>query len=264
MTVGPTLLCSTGPFYMLPFAQAVTQIAKAGYDGLEVMVTGDKQTQDGKLIRGIADDAGLSVGSIHAPFLLLTRGVFSTDPIEKIKRSVEVAHAAGARIVVVHPPYRWQGAYARWLADDLDSFAGAESMTVSMENMFPVWLRGRGMTFHRVITPEDLGSFDNVTLDTSHLAVAGIDIIEAYRGLVGKIAHVHLSNNLGTGRDTHSPLTTGVLPITAFLGEVARSGFAGSVALEMDVREHASKPVELVRILRAQLDHMRAHLGLHA
>lgn len=258
----PQVLCSTGPFYLLPFDQSVASIAKAGFDGLEVMVTGDKTTQDGRALKSLAGDHGLEIGSVHAPFLLLTRGVFSTDPIEKIKRSVEVAHDAGAGIVVVHPPYRWQTTYNRWLEDEMPHFAADAGITVSMENMFPVWVRGRGLTFHRVTTVDDLTAFDGITLDTSHLAVSGIDVIEAYRTLQDRIAHVHLSNNLGTGRDTHSPLKTGVLPIAALLGEMGATAFAGSIALEMDVREHTSRPAELVRVLREQVDHIHASLQL--
>lgn len=246
---------------MLALDHAVGSIAKAGFDGLEVMVTGDKLTQDGAALKDLAQREGLQVGSIHAPFLLLTRGVFSTDPIEKIRRSVDVAHDAGAPIVVVHPPYRWQSSYATWLEDDLADFAKSNEIIVSMENMFPVWVRGRGLTFHKVTTVADLEDFDGVTLDTSHLGVSGIDVIEAYRRLRDRIAHIHLSNNLGTGRDSHSPLTTGVLPIAALLEEMATTGFAGSIALEMDVREHASRPAELVRVLRDQVEHMRAHLA---
>jgi sugar phosphate isomerase/epimerase len=247
---------------MLSFEHAVGSIAKAGFDGLEVMVTGDKTTQDGKALKDLAGREGLSIGSVHAPFLLLTRGVFSSDPIEKIKRSTEVAHDAGADIVVVHPPYRWQTSYARWLEDDIHSFCAENDIKISMENMFPVWVRGRGLTFHKVTTVEDMTEFDHVTLDTSHLGVSGIDVIEAFRSLKDSIAHIHLSNNLGTGRDSHSPLQTGVLPIGALLEEISRAGFAGSIALEMDVREHTSRPAELVRVLAQQVEHMRAKLAV--
>lgn len=245
---------------MLPFVTGVRTIAKAGFDALEVMVTGDKTTQDGAAIRSVADEHGLAVGSVHAPFLLLTRGVFTTDPVEKIKRTVQVAHDAGASTVVVHPPYRWQSAYTTWLDEELEGFIRDAGMTVSMENMFPVWMRGRGLRFHRVIDPSELARFPDVTLDTSHLAVSGVDILEAYRAVRERIAHIHLSNNLGNGRDSHAPLTTGVLPIVAFLRTLRDTGYAGSIALEMDIRERASKPAELVSLLTEQVELMRAHL----
>ena len=245
---------------MLPLATGVRAIAKAGFDALEVMVTGDKLTQDGATLRATAEDHGLSIGSIHAPFLLLTRGVFTTDPVEKIKRSVQVAHDAGASSVVVHPPYRWQSAYTTWLDTELERFIADSGIHVSMENMFPVWMRGRGLQFHRVIQPAELVKFPHVTLDTSHLAVAGVDIIEAYRAVGDKLAHIHLSNNLGHGRDSHAPLTTGVLPIVAFLRTLKDTEYTGSIALEMDIREYASKPAELTALLTEQVDLMRAHL----
>jgi sugar phosphate isomerase/epimerase len=245
---------------MLPLSTGVGAIAKAGFDALEIMVTGDKLTQDGATLRALAEDHGLTVGSIHAPFLLLTRGVFSTDPVEKIKRSVQVAHDAGAPSVVVHPPYRWQSAYATWLDQELDRFIADSGIRISMENMFPVWMRGRGLQFHRVIQPAELAKFPQVTLDTSHLAVAGVDILEAYRAVRDQIAHIHLSNNLGHGRDSHAPLNTGVLPIVAFLRTLKDTEYAGSIALEMDIREHASKHADLVSLLTEQVDVMRAHL----
>jgi sugar phosphate isomerase/epimerase len=245
---------------MLAFSDAMRFIAKAGFDSLEVMVTGDKRTQSGSVIRAHAEEHGLSVSSIHAPFLILTRGVFSTDPIEKIKRSVEVAHEAGAPTVVVHPPYRWQSSYTNWLDTELETFAAGSGITVSMENMFPVWMRGRGLRFHRVIDPSELARFPDVTLDTSHLAVAGVDILDAYRELRDKIAHIHLSNNSGNGRDSHAPLQTGVLPIVAFLRTLRDTGFQGSIALEMDIRERASRPADLISLLSEQVDLMREHL----
>lgn len=245
---------------MLPLATGVRAIAKAGFDALEVMVTGDKLTQDGATLRAMAEEHGLTIGSIHAPFLLLTRGVFTTDPVEKIKRSVQVAHDAGSPTVVVHPPYRWQSAYATWLDTELEPFIADSEISISMENMFPVWMRGRGLQFHRIIQPADLARFPNVTLDTSHLAVAGVDIIEAYRAIKDRLAHIHLSNNLGHGRDSHAPLDTGVLPIVAFLRTLKDTEYAGSIALEMDIRDHASKPPELASLLAAQVDLMRAHL----
>lgn len=237
---------------MLPFSTAIETIGQAGFEGVEVMVTGDRTTQDGKELRALAESNGLVVGSIHAPFLLVTRGVFSTDPIEKIKRSIEVAEAAGATNVVVHPPYRWQTAYSRWLEEDLADFSEGTDVTISMENMFPVWVRGRSLTFHRVVTIDQLSKFQNVTLDTSHCAVSGIDILAALKELGSNLGHVHLSNNLGNGRDTHSPLEQGVLPMIAFLDEMRSSGYSGSLTLEMDVRDRASKPTELLSLLKDQ------------
>src|SRR2546422_394397 len=115
---GPNLLCSTGPFYMLPIGQVFEVFARAGFNASEVMVTSERESQDPATLAAIAGDFGVQVASIHAPFLLLTRNVFSSDPLEKIKRSVDLAHGVGSRTVVVHPAYRWQISYARWLENE--------------------------------------------------------------------------------------------------------------------------------------------------
>lgn len=261
MNASPSLLCSTGPFYMLPLGQVFEVMAKAGYSSAEVMVTAERESQDPKALRALAEDFGVEVCAVHAPFLLLTRSVFTTDPLEKIKRSTEVAQGVGAPIVVVHPAYRWQFSYAQWLEKRLAEFNLDEQVTIAVENMFPVWVRGRGFTFHRSLGVEDMKKFPAVTLDTSHLAVSGIDVIRAFEELADRIVHIHLSNNLGTGRDSHSLLTQGVLPIGALLRRIAASGYSGTITLEMDVREWASKPAQLAGVLREQREFCLERLG---
>lgn len=258
----PRLLCSTGPFYMLPLRQAFEAIGKAGFDGVEVMVTGEEESQDASQLRALAEHNGLEVAVIHAPFLLLTRRVFSTDPLEKIRRSVALAQAAGASTVVVHPAYRWQIGYANWLRRDLEDFARAEETTIAVENMFPVWVRGRGLTFHQTVGVEEMRRFSTVTLDTSHLAVSGIDIVRAFDELSDRIHHIHLSNNLGTGRDTHSPLWEGVLPIGSFLDRVTGAAYDGTITLELDVRPWAQQGTKLASALRDNRDFVLDRTGV--
>ncbi|MHB8513584.1 MAG: sugar phosphate isomerase/epimerase family protein [Actinomycetota bacterium] len=261
---GPTIMCSTGPFYMLPLGQAFEAISKAGYEAAEVMVTSEKESQDGATLRAMSEDFGLRVGAIHAPFLLLTRRVFSTDPLEKIKRSTELAQKVDSPLVVVHPPYRWQSTYARWCSEQLRTHNQSEQLTIAMENMFPVWIRGRGITFHRTTGIDDLRKFDDIVLDTSHLAVTGIDILRAFDELSERVRHIHLSNNLGAGRDNHALLTKGVLPIGAFLERLASSNYSGTITLELDIRPWAGQPAKLRSVLKEQREYILEKLGAPA
>jgi sugar phosphate isomerase/epimerase len=84
----------------------------------------------------------------------------------------------------------------------------------------------------------DLERVHRAVLDTSHAAVAGLDLADTYRRLRGRLAHVHLSNNAGKGWDSHLPVDQGVLPIPAFLGLLSADGFAGRVSLELDIRPY--------------------------
>src|SRR4051812_50124972 len=89
--------------------------SNAGYRAVEVMVTNDPATQDSKLMLEAAEANDLAIEAIHAPFLLITRRVWGTDPMGKIYRSVQLAEEVGAGIVVVDPPYRWQGRDRKWI-----------------------------------------------------------------------------------------------------------------------------------------------------
>lgn len=240
--------------FSLPLHRAFPLMAEAGFSAVEVMVTKDPDTGDRDRLRGLAEDHGLEIAAIHAPFLLMTRRVWGADPVGKIHRAVELAEGVGAGVVIVHPPYRWQSGYRHWLRDELPSASGSNGVRVAVENMFPVHVRGRRLVaFHSVRTLEDLEGFEYVTLDTSHAAVAGLDLLETLARLRGRLAHVHLSNNAGKGWDSHLPLAEGVLPLERFLGALAGSGFDGTISLELDLRRHQG---DLAGLRRALADNL--------
>ena len=249
----PRILFSSAAFFGRPLAESMRLSAEAGYAGVEVMVTRDPASQDPRRIRQLAAGYGLEVGALHAPCLLLTRRVWGTDPVEKIYRSMEVAEEAGAPLVVMHPPYRWQRGYRSWLDERLRGLEERTGVLVAFENMFPVRLGGRPVTFHSNQDLDDLDRFDDLVLDTSHAAVAGHDLLEV-RGRFGdRLRHVHLSDNAGKGWDSHLPPGEGVLDLDIFLTELAAAGYRGDVALEVDLRRQAEDP----RILRDVMVAMR-------
>ncbi len=251
----PTLLCSTGPFYMLPIRQTLEAIAAAGFTQAEIMVTGEREAQDPVELRAICEQNGVRPAAIHAPFLLALARVFSVNPLEKIRRSTALAQEIGAPLVVAHPPFQWQRGYTRWLKSELEEFVTAEETTIAIENMFAVGRRGLAVPFYSAISIEHMKRYPFVVLDTSHCGVSGVDVLSAARELQDRIVHIHLSNNLGTGSDSHAPLTQGVLPIGSLLGQLSADGYSGTITLELDVRPHASSPARLVSFLREQREY---------
>jgi sugar phosphate isomerase/epimerase len=233
------LLLSTAPFYRYPLRDAFRFAREAGFEAVEVMVTADPATQDARSISELAEEFGVQIGAIHAPFLLLTRRVWGSDPIGKIYRATQVAEGAGIPLVVVHPPYKWQVRYRRWVDASLAEYSARAGITIGVENMFPVKLRGdRGLRFHASQDFDDLDRYAHLVLDTSHLAVAGFDVVEAYRRYRTKVMHFHLSNNAGKGWDSHLPVDQGILALDDLLDEVAGDGFAGTISLELDLRSY--------------------------
>ncbi|MFN2589339.1 MAG: sugar phosphate isomerase/epimerase family protein [Actinomycetota bacterium] len=258
----PRLLFSTAPWFRLPLRDAFRHIADAGFEAVEVMVTQDPHTQEPHLMASLADEFGLTIEAIHAPFLLITRNVWGSEPTGKIYRSVQVAEEVGATIVIVHPPYRWQVRYRRWIEHSLAEFSARTGVTVAVENMFPVRFAGeRGVTFHAGQDVEDLDRVPYLVLDTSHAAVAGLDIREFYGRFRDKIQHVHLSNNAGRGWDSHLPVyQDGVLPLAEFLDDLAQDSFAGTVSLELDLRPWLKDDEALHEVLVRNRDFCEASL----
>ena len=171
----PSLGFSSGAFFGRALDETCKVMAEAGYAHLEVMVTKDPASQDPARMASIARTYGLTIAAIHAPSLLLTRKIWGTDPVAKIYRSIEVAEEAEIPLVVMHPPFRWQRGYRRWLDERLPGLEQRTGVTLAIENMFPVRMGERGMHFHANQDLEELEGLEHLVLDTSHAAVAGHD-----------------------------------------------------------------------------------------
>jgi sugar phosphate isomerase/epimerase len=243
------VLFSSAAFFGRPLAEAMRLAAEAGFGGVEVMVTRDPASQDPRRIRELAAGYGLEVGALHAPCLLLTRRIWGTDPVAKIYRSMEVAEEAGASLVVMHPPFRWQRGYRAWLDERLRGLEERTGVVVAFENMFPVHVGSRPVTFHSNQDLDELDRFDDLVLDTSHAAVAGHDLREVRQRFGGRLRHVHLSDNAGKGWDSHLPPGEGVLDLDDFLIDLGAAGYDGAVTLEVDLRRAASDPRRLREVM---------------
>lgn len=255
----PLVAVSTGPLWRTPLEDAFAAISAAGGEGVEIMVTQNFETQSANLLESLANRYDLPIVAVHAPLLLLTRRVYTTDPLEKIRRTMELTRALDVGTIVVHPPYLWQVRYSLWLLHELEDAVSGTGTTITMENMYPIQLGQRRVGFHRFQALGALERFPHVTLDTSHLAVSGEDIVDAYRRLAHRVVHVHLSDNRGKGRDSHAPLGEGILAIADFVraldGDALRT-----VALEMNAGPAADDRAELEKLLGSSIDLVRANL----
>ena len=258
--LGPSVVLSTAALFARPLAATFALAADCGYTGVEVMVTKDPASQEPTTMRALADEHGLRIHAIHAPALLLTRSVWGTDPIGKIDMATRVARAAEIPLVVMHPPYRWQQGYRRWLRESLPSVEDRTGITVAIENMFPVHVGSRPLMFHANQDLDQLAGIPHLVLDTSHAAVARHDLVEVRRLFGERLRHVHLSDNAGKGWDSHLPPGEGVLDLDAFLLDLAASDFAGVVSLEVDLRKRTEDPGALRALLISMRERVEAAL----
>ena len=231
-----------------PLGWTMNVFADAGFNGVEVLFAHGVETRDSDKICGFAREAGLRVPVVHGPYMLFLRNVLGSNYVDKTRRSIELAAEVGAQTLVAHAPLRWEREPSEWARAEAADEAAARGVRFAMENLYPVW----GLHFSSVVLPEDLAPFRHVVFDTSHFAVTGVDLFEAWHALRDRVVHLHVSNNLGNGKDSHAPLDTGVLPIDRFLAHVGRSGYAGTITLELDVRPYVDDRADLVKFLSTE------------
>jgi sugar phosphate isomerase/epimerase len=247
----PNVQCSTGPFWAFELESAMDVLAESGFTEIELMVTRDTKTQEPDLLMKLAEERGLRIASVHGPFLVITKSVWGMDPIGKIERGIEMCTALGADTLVVHPPFLWERSYATWVSDRAEESYETTGVKVAVETMYPKWVAGRKLRGYRWLKPAELAAeAPHVAIDTSHLSVSREDILNAHEILAPRLAHIHLSDNAGDGKDGHLELGQGILPLERFLSELRRTKYAGAISLELSVSRYVQRPREqLVEML---------------
>lgn len=269
---------STASVYPQNTEAAFRYAAEIGYDGVELMVWAEPASQHIDTARGYAHKYGIPVLAVHAPCLLISQRVWGADPVAKLARSVRAAEVLGADTVVVHPPFRWQRRYAEGFAAQVAELERDSSITVAVENMFPMradTLFGRrkgsvrrmerrggpGLAvtaFSPSYDPTDTG-FRHYTLDLSHTATAGMDAVALLTRMGSGLAHLHLADGRGAAYDEHLVPGEGTQPCAEVCATLARTGFTGHVVAEINT-QNARTTVDRAAMLRRTLTFARTHL----
>jgi sugar phosphate isomerase/epimerase len=253
---------STASVYPESSAHAFGYAARLGYDAVEVMVGIDALSQQTPVIQQLVAHHGVPVSAVHAPCLLLTQRVWGTEPWGKLERSAEMAHAVGAEVVVVHPPFRWQKDYAANFVDGIAALEESTGIAFAVENMYP-WRASsrRGMEVYLPGWDPSEEPYRNTTIDLSHAAIARSDVVEMAERLGERLRHVHLTDGSGSPKDEHLVPGRGAMGAARFLEHLAARGFDGEVVVEINTRR-CSGPAERAVDLRESLEFAREHLAV--
>jgi sugar phosphate isomerase/epimerase len=255
------VLLSSSSVFPEPTAAAFELAATLGYDGVEVMVWTDAVSQDVGALTGLAAHYGVPVLSIHAPCLLVTQRVWSSDPWQRLSRAAALAESLGAPTVVVHPPFTWQRDYARGFAAGLARLAARHpAVRFAVENMYPVRMGRREFVPYVPGWDPTASGYDAYTLDLSHCAASRSDPLAMAAAMGGGLAHIHLGDGTGEGRDEHLVPGRGTQPCAELLASLAGRGFTGAVAVEVATRGAKSR-AERETDLAESLEFARRHLA---
>jgi len=254
---------STASVYPEGVGAAFEIAAELGFDGIELMVWTDPVSQDVRAVERLAHRYGVPVLAVHAPCLAVTQRVWGADPVERIRRSVDAADRLGARTVVMHPPFRWQRAYAAQFRDEVARAGEFRGVTLPVENMFPV-TRGAISTvpYAPGYDPTEVGH-RAYTLDLSHTAAAGSDALAMAERMGDRLTHLHLTDGSGSAKDEHLVPGRGNQPCAEVCQLLADGGFArsgGTAVLEVSTRRCRTR-LERTGLLAESLLFARLHLA---
>ncbi len=246
MTAGPgtgiALALSTSSCYPEPTAACFAFASRLGYDGVEVMVYTDPVSQDVAALRQLVEHYGVPVLAVHVPCLLVTQRVWGTDGWGKLVRSVDLAEELGAGVVVVHPPFVWQRAYARGFVEGLARLQTRTAVLIAVENMYP-WRAGRAeLPAYAPGWDPTPQAYPYVTLDLSHTAASGSDPLAMMVDLGPRLRHVHLADGSGAPRDEHLVPGRGTQHADLVLSRLVATGWSGTVVVEVNTRRSSGRP----------------------
>jgi len=266
---GTPVALSTSSVYPERTPDGFEIAARLGYDGVEVMVYNDPVSQDATVLSSLRDYHQVPIVAVHAPSLLLTQGVWGRDPWEKLRRSRDLAERVGARVVVVHPPFRWQREYARGFEEGLAELAGQTEVIFAVENMYPLRAGGNEVVTYAPHWDPSTLDVSHCTLDLSHTAASGSDALAMAGELIvtGRLAHVHLADGTGapTGPipDEHLVPGRGGQPCAELLSLLTATGYQGVVVAEIKTNRAPTKQDRLADLAES-LAFARRHLALAA
>jgi sugar phosphate isomerase/epimerase len=250
---------STVSVYPESTAHAFGYARTIGYDAVEVMVGVDALSQQTAAIVQLSEHHEMPVSAVHAPCLLFTQRVWGTEPWGKLERSAEMAHAVGARTVVVHPPFRWQREYAATFVEGIAKIEATTGLAFAVENMYPWRASSRGgMQMYLPHWDPSTEDYANTTIDLSHAAIAKDDVVAMAQRLGPRLRHIHLTDGTDSAKDEHLVPGRGTTGADRFLRHLATSGFDGEIVLEINTRKASSKQAREAD-LRESLEFAREH-----
>jgi sugar phosphate isomerase/epimerase len=243
---------STASVYPEGCATAFEMAGRLGYDAVEVMVGMDEASTDIDGIKHLSDYHGLPVCAVHAPCLLITQRVWGTDPWAKLEMSAQMAHAVGAEVVVVHPPFRWQRDYVRGFVEGIALLEERTGLAFAVENMYPWRASRREVQMYAPHWDSSRHDYAHTTLDVSHCATARVDALELAHKMGDRLRHLHLTDGAGSAKDEHLVPGRGNQPAAELLEHLATSDFAGDVVVEINTRRsggRAGRETDLIESL---------------
>lgn len=269
---------STACLYVYPLRWIFAIAKRAGFDGVELVISPEVEVRGGDYAKKLAQEYGLEIYSVHPPLIEYPGwGAVHTSIAPYLDRALRVVADSGAPVLVIHMPKAWQAdsgigrAFVDRVVSERRNLDGT-GPRISLENRPRFRSRDAGMIF---TTSEDLRGFADLhdfvmTLDTAHIGTWDMDLVKSYDHFRGRLANVHLSDlHLVSPRVEQAPMLhsyvkqhqlpgTGTLPLSDFLRVLVRESYAGPITFELSPTALSIwNPREVERKLKASVEFVR-------
>lgn len=268
---------STGSLYTYGVDRCFELAARAGFDGIELMVDQRWDTRQPAYLQRLSDRHQQPIVAVHSPFSPQVAG-WPRDEPGRIQASVKLAESLGASVVVHHLPLRFGGiwvqagpkrlllpvpgwnvhaAYHRWLLEEYEAFQATTSVTLTIENMPARRWIGRNWNGHHWNSVAEIVRFPALTMDTTHLGTWDLEPAEVYTHFADRVRHLHLSNFDG---QEHRRPEVGHLHLDRLLSHMVLDGYQGAISLELqpDTLSAGGSDDQVAALLADSLSRCRA------
>lgn len=212
---------------------------EAGVAGIELLIASNPTGEQVKKMQRIFKENKVIVLSIHQSSTALF-----TISLSEIARLFEIAKKFSAKVIVLHMEAIGDKIFDNEFTSALENLEQKYNITIGIENSpkHPFALHKpytwKEKKFTDVVTKKGF----HITLDTTHLAQTGKDIIAFYKQHKNSIVNIHLSdykknflgNRLLLMKGQHLALGRGDLPINKFLQTLKDTHYKGLITMEID------------------------------
>ena len=273
---------STGSLYLYPLRWTFGLAKRAGFDGIELVISPEVEWRGVEYIKKLAQEFQLAVLTVHPPLYSYPGWRDLNESYAPImEKAMALTEGVGAQLMVVHTPRAraYDDAVGKTFVDKVVQARNAlngGSLKLGLENgtKYP----GRDERYILRALPElrEFAERHNLalTLDTAHLGASELDLLDSLQWFDGRVANVHLSDLRAVPHWIHSQPRlhsyfrqhqfpgVGLLPLPRFLRELERRGYDGIITYELSpLAINALTPWRVEAKLRAAVEFVKKNIA---
>lgn len=216
------------------------KLKKSGIDGIEILMPQFSSVSDKELLKlkEVLDTYHMPVLSLHQKLRFFTK-----TRIKEVTQLFHQAELLGANVIVLHMSSVGKQLFDQKYIDKLHELQEKYGIKIGFENREKQFWNINSKygweenSFAEIIRNNNL----HLTLDTTHLAQSGGDIIQFFKKNKDRIVNIHLSdykdnmlnNSIRPFRYKHLPIGKGKLPMKEFINLLHKEQYKGLVTMEI-------------------------------